>query len=172
MGDSRFGPNTEQVEAFFDQLRRMTPADWEQVTTAAPALGAIPDLEVSLSPDYFKALEAATRLAKSEVFPGSESAFFDAMRTAQLVADSSEFQPSTRPEPATSALVDERLSPDAEDEAMTRIMSTAYEEESWRRVMNACMVAAGALVVKEAMAPPDFRVLVAPFDGISRLRPL
>ena len=167
MGDNRFGPNTAEVEAFFTRLRRMTPADWEAVVEAAPAVGAVPDLEVSLSPAYFKALEAATRAAKSDVFPGSESAFFDAMRTAQVVADGSEFQPSTRPELANTAVVDERLSPDAEAEAITRIMSTAYEEESWRRVMNACMVATGALVMRGAIPTIDLETLLRPFAGVS-----
>ncbi|HEY4871892.1 MAG TPA: hypothetical protein VIJ03_08340, partial [Candidatus Dormibacteraeota bacterium] len=87
VGDERFGPNTVEVEAFLDRLRRLTPDEWERVTTAAPGVGAIPDLEIRQSPEYFKALESATRLAKSQVFPGSESAFYDAMRTAQLVAD-------------------------------------------------------------------------------------
>jgi len=163
VGDERFGPNTAEVEAFLDRLRRLTPDDWDRITNAAPALGAIPDLEIRQSPEYFKALEAATRVAKSQVFPGSESAFFDAMRTAQLVADASTFQPSTRPEPAGSAVVDERLPPDAEADAIVRIMSTAYEEESWRRVMNACMVAAGALVVRQALPAEDFKRLFAPF---------
>ncbi len=167
MGDKRFGPNTDQVDAFLERLRRLNPSDWERVIEAAPGVGAIPDLEVSLSPDYFKALEAATRAAKSEVFPGSESAFFDAMRTAQLVADGSEFQPSTRPEPANAALVDERLSPDEEDEALTRVMSTAYEEESWRRVMNACMVATGALVLRGAISAADFETLFGPFNRLN-----
>jgi len=167
VGDKRFGPNTDQVDAFLERLRRLSPSDWERVIEAAPGVGAIPDLEVSLSPDYFKALEAATRAAKSEVFPGSESAFFDAMRTAQLVADGSEFQPSTRPEPANAALVDERLSPDEEDEALTRVMSTAYEEESWRRVMNACMVATGALVLRGAISAADFETLFGPFNRLN-----
>jgi len=166
VGDNRFGPNTKAVEAFFDRLRSLTSADWEKVISAAPGVGAIPDLEVALSPAYFQALDAATRAAKSEVFPGSESAFFDAMRTAQLVADSSDFQPSTRPEPATSVVVDERLSPDAEDEAITRIMSTAYEEESWRRVMNACMVAAGALVLRDMVPEDEFNVLFEPLERV------
>jgi len=165
VGDARFGPNTAEVEAFLERLRRLTPAEWDRVKDAAPPLGAVPDLEVSQSPGYFKALEAATRVAKSEVFPGSESAFFDAMRTAQLVADASAFQPSTRPEPAGSTVVDERLAPDAEAEAIIRIMSTAYEEESWRRVMNACMVAAGALVVRTALPAGDFKTLFAPFSA-------
>jgi hypothetical protein len=163
VGDERFGPNTVEVEAFLDRLRRLTPDEWERVTEAAPGVGAIPDLEVRQSPEYFKALESATRIAKSQVFPGSESAFFDAMRTAQLVADASAFQPSTRPEPAGSAVVDERLPPDAEADAIIRIMSTAYEEESWRRAMNACMVAAGALVVRGSIPALDFATLYTPF---------
>lgn len=167
MGDDRFGPNTVEVEAFLDRLRRLTTAEWEQVTNAAPGVGAIPDLEIKQSPEYFKALEVATRVAKSDVFPGSESAFYDAMRTAQLVADGSAFQPSTRPEPASSAVVDAGLPPDAEAEAITRIMSTAYEEESWRRAMNACMVGAGALVVRNALPARDFKKLFAPFNGVT-----
>ncbi len=136
VGDERFGPNTAEVEAFLERLRRLTPHE---------------------------SLEAASRVAKSQVFPGSESAFFDAMRTAQLVADASAFQPSSRPEPAGTAVVDERLPPDAEADAIIRIMSTAYEEESWRRVMNACMVAAGALVVRKALPAKEFTILFAPF---------
>src|SRR5438105_13926745 len=167
MADDRFGPNTAEVEALFDRFRRRTPEEWERMATAAPGVGAIPDLEVKQSPEYFKALEVATRIAKSEVFPGSESAFYDAMRTAQLVADASAFQPSTRPEPASSTVVDdERLSPDAEADAITRIMSTAYEEESWRRVMNACMIAAGALVVRQVLPAEEFRTLFAPFAAL------
>jgi hypothetical protein len=162
MADERFGPNTAEVEALLERLRRLTPDEWDRVAKAAPGIGAVPDLEVKQSPEYFQALEVATRIAKSDVFPGSESAFFDAMRTAQLVADASAFQPSTRPEPASSAIVDERLPPDAEAEAIIRMMSTAYEEESWRRVMNACMVAAGALVVREWMTPRVYQLLWRP----------
>ena len=170
MGDDRFGPNTAEVEAFLERLRRLTPAEWEQVTRASPGIGAIPDLEIKQSPEYFKALDVATRAAKSNVFQGSESAFYDAMRTAQLVADASAFQPSTRPEPASSAVVDEGLPPDAEAEAITRIMSTAYEEESWRRVMNACMVAAGALVVKNDVPRETFSSLIRPFAGLATVK--
>lgn len=162
MADERFGPNTAEVEALFERLRRLTPDEWERVAKAAPGVGAIPDLEVKQSPEYFKALEAATRIAKSDVFPGSESAFYDAMRTAQLVADASAFQPSTRPEPASSTVVDERLPPDAEADAIIRMMSTAYEEESWRRVMNACMVAAGALVLRDWLTPGAYQLLWQP----------
>jgi hypothetical protein len=160
--DQKFGPNTAQVEAFLDRLRNLTTAEWEAVMEVAPGIGAVPDLEVTLSPGYFKALDAATRVAKSNVFPGSESAFYEAMRQAQLVADASSFQPSTRPELASSTVVDERLTPDAEAESITRIMSTAYEEESWRRVMNACMVAAGALVVRDSLSAEQFELLYLP----------
>ena len=167
VGAKRFGPNTAEVEAFLDRLRRLTLAEWEAVMQAAPGVGAIPDLEIRQSPEYFQALNTATRVAKSQIFPGSESAFYDAMRTAQLIADASAFQPSTRPEPATSAVVDdERLSPEAEAEAITRIMSTAYEEESWRRVMNACMIAAGALVVRRAIPVEQFKTLFGPFASL------
>ncbi len=163
----RFGPNTAQVEAFLDRLRRLTTPEWEAVMKAAPGVGAIPDLEIKQSPEYFNALDRATRVAKSQVFPGSESAFYDAMRTAQLVADASAFQPSTRTAPASSAVVDdERLSPEAQEDAITRIMSTAYEEESWRRVMNACMIAAGALVVRQVLPAKEFRTLFAPFGRL------
>jgi hypothetical protein len=168
VAEARFGPNTAEVEAFLARLRQLTPAEWDSVLKATPGIGALPDLEVKQSPEYFKALDAATRLAKSNVFPGSESAFYDAMRTAQLVADASGFQPSTRPEPASSTVSeDARLSPEAEAEAITRLMSTAYEEESWRRVMNACMLAAGALVVRQALAADQFKLLLQPFASVT-----
>jgi hypothetical protein len=168
VADERFGPNTAQVEAFLERLRNLTTAEWEAVMEVAPGIGAVPDLEVTLSPGYFKALDAATRVAKSNVFPGSETAFYEAMRQAQLVADASSFQPSTRPEVASSAVVDERLAPDAEADAITRIMSTAYEEESWRRVMNACMVAAGALVVSRWISHEQGELLLSPFNSVTQ----
>jgi hypothetical protein len=168
VADERFGPNTAQVEAFLDRLRRMTPREWEQVTEASPGIGAVPELEVKQAPDYFQALDTATRLAKSGVFPGSEAAFYDAMRTAQIVADSSAFQPSTRLEPAGSTIAEDvALSPDAEAEAITRLMSTAYEEESWRRVMNASMVAAGALVLRSYLGRLAFDILYGPFEAVA-----
>src|ERR1700737_3810732 len=164
MADERFGPNPAELEARLDRFRQFTADEWERVAKAAPGVGALPDLEVKQSPEYFKALEVATRIAKSGVSPGSESAFYDAMRTAQLVADASAFQPSTRPEPASSTVVDERLPPDAEADAIIRMMSTAYEEESWRRVMNACMVAAGALVVRDWLTPGGYQLLWQPMQ--------
>ena len=165
MSDRRFGPNTVQVEKFLDRLRRLTPSEWDEVMESSPTVGSIPELEVEQAPEYFAALQAATQLAKRNVFPGSESAFYDAMRTAQLVADASAFQPSTRPEPAGSAVADEfGLPPDMEAEGISRIMSTAYEEESWRRVTNACMVAAGGLVVRKWLSEHDFDTLFGPIQ--------
>ena len=165
MADGRFGPNSADVEAFLDRLRRLTPADWDQILEASPSVGAIPQLEVEEAPAYFKAFQEATRVAKSDVFPGSESAFYDALRTAQLIADASSFQPSTRPEVASSAVLEGvNLPPDEEAEAISRVMSTAYEEESWRRVMNACMVAAGAKVVRQWLAEPAYEQLTSMFQ--------
>jgi hypothetical protein len=164
VAEQRFGPNSAEVERFLGRLRHLSPAEWEKVMDASPGLGALPELEVKEAPEYFAALQEATRIAKSNVFPGSESAFYDAMRTAQLIADASNFQQSTRPEPAGAAVGDAAsVPPDLEEEAVSRLMSTAYEEESWRRVMNACMVAAGALVIKRELPARDFSQLFSPF---------
>lgn len=163
MAAPRFGPNTAEVEAFLDRLRHLTQAEWQDIQDRSPSVGAIPALEVEEAPEYFQALREATRIAKSNVFPGSESAFFEAMRTAQLVADASAYQPSSRREPADVLAAEAmNLSPDEEADAITRVMSTAYEEESWRRVMNACMVAAGALVVRRWLSDADFARLYQP----------
>ncbi len=167
MAAPRFGPNTAEVEAFLDRLRHLTQAEWQDIQDRSPSVGAIPELEVEEAPAYFQALHEATRIAKSNVFPGSESAFFEAMRTAQLVADASAYQPSSRaetPELVTAEAVN--LSPDEEADAITRVMSTAYEEESWRRVMNACMVAAGALVVRPFLSHAGVVKLLEPFPHI------
>jgi len=167
VGDDRFGPNSAQVEAFLDRLRRLSHVEWEKIAEASPGVGALPELEVREAPEYFRALQEATRIAKSNVFPGSESAFYDAMRTAHLVAEASNFPRSIRPEPASTAVGEgANLPPDAEAEALDRDMSTAYEEESWRRVMNACMAAAGALALKKWLATEIFERLYTPVSGV------
>lgn len=170
MAELRFGPNTAEVEDFLNRLRRLTPAQWDKIREAAPAIGAIPDLDVKEAPEYFKAFQEATRIAKSNVFPGSESAFYDAIRTAQLVADTANYIQARMTESAAAAVGEGvNLPPDAEAEAISQVMSTAYEEESWRRVMNVCMVAAGALVVKRWLSPATLGVLTAAFrDPSSR----
>jgi hypothetical protein len=172
VGGERFGPNTAQVEAFLRRLSHLTAAQWEKIMEAAPGVGAIPDLEVKQAPDYFRAFEAAARIAKSEVFPGSESAFYEAMRQAQLTADASAFPDSPRSDGASSAIISdgENLSPEAEADAITRLMSTAYEEEGRRRVMNSCMMAAGALVVRNWLTRAAFERLYAPFTGAVALQ--
>jgi hypothetical protein len=174
VGGERFGPNTAQVEAFLERLTRLTPAQWEKIMEAAPGVGAIPDLEVKQAPDYFRAFEAATQIAKSEVFPASESAFYEAMRQAQLTADASAFPDTMRSDAASSAVTTdgENLSPEAEADAITRLMSTAYEEEGRRRVMNSCMMAAGALVVRNWLTRAAFERLYAPFAGAVAVKAL
>ena len=168
MTEQRFGPNSAEVEAFLDRLRHLSPAEWEKVMDASPGLGALPELEVKEAPEYFRALQEATGIAKRNIFPGSESAFYDAMRTAQLIADASSFQPSTKPEPAGAAVGESaNLPPDMDEEAVTRLMSTAYEEESWRRVMNACMVASATLVVSRWLNSNARRLLLSPFKTLA-----
>lgn len=164
MAELPFGPNTAEVEAFIERLRRLTPAQWDKIREASPAIGAVPDLDIMEAPEYFKAFQEATRIAKSKAFPGSESAFYEAMRTAQTVADSNPYIRARRAELATAAAAEAMdLPPDAEAEAISQEMSTAYEEESWRRVMNVCMVAGGALVVREWISPSVYSALLAPF---------
>jgi hypothetical protein len=171
VGDDRFGPNTKAVEAFLEKLRRLTPQQWDHVIKASPIVGSVPILEVKEAPAYFAAIDAATRIAKSDVFPGSESAFYDAMRTAQQVADASARLPSRRTEPAASAVAEgQQVSPEAEADQLSELMMTAYEEESWRRAMNASMVAAGALVVRKWLADKAFTQLIQPLSDVLSLK--
>ena len=175
MGDDRFGPNNAQVEAFLERLRHLTPAQWEKIMEAAPGIGAIPELEVKQAPEYFRAFDAASRIAKSDVFPGSESAFYEAMRQAQFVVDGAAYHVSTQDDGHISSMAAEdqdSASPEAEAEAITRLMSTAYEEEGRRRVVNACMMAAGALVVKDWLARAAFDRLYAPLAATLEVKRL
>ena len=168
MAELPFGPNTATVEAFIERLRRLTPAQWDSIREASPAIGAIPDLDIKEAPEYFKAFQEATRVAKSNVFPGSESAFYEAMRTAQAVADSNQYIRARRAELATAAAAEAMdLPPDAEAEAINQEMSSAYEEESWRRVMNVCMVAVGALVVRDWLSESTVARLSSAIQPIS-----
>ena len=150
MASGRFGPNSAAVEAFLERLDSLTPAEWEQVVEAAPGIGALPDLEVSMAPEYFKAFDAAAKAAKSAVFAGSETAFYDAMHTAQERAGENAFKrPREQPVEAGASLPGERLKPEAEAEAISRLALEGFEEEAWRRATNAAMVAASALVVRQ-----------------------
>ncbi len=166
----RFGPNTAAVEAFLARLSTLTPAEWEQVVEAAPGIGALPDLEVSMAPDYFKAFEAATRTAKSSVFPGSETAFYDAMRTLQASAGENVFKQAPQQPVETPGVSPpgEQLSPEAEAEAISGLMLKGYEDEAWRRAINAAMVAAGALVVQPWLNRGQFQLLTEPFATLMK----
>jgi hypothetical protein len=168
VASGRFGPNTAAVEAFLKRLTTLTAAEWEQVVEAAPGIGALPDLEVSMAPEYFKAFDAAARAAKSGVFPGSETAFYDAMRTAQERAGENAFKrPHQQPVEAGASLPGERLNPEGEAEAISRLALEGFEEEAWRRATNAAMVAVGALVVRGWIGAPEIGLLYGPFDRMA-----
>ena len=152
MTDHRFGPNTAEVEAFLDRIRRLTPQEWERIRDAAPLTGAVADLDMQTSLDYFTALQRATEIAKSNVFPGSETAYFDAMRTAHVVA--SEAVPVSLP----VAEIHSGGDPEAE---LNQLLNTAFSEESWQRAVNVLMVAAGTLVMRAHLAEADLRLLLA-----------
>jgi hypothetical protein len=169
VASGRFGPNSAVVEAFLARLTSLTPAEWEQVVEAAPGIGALPDLEVSMAPEYFKAFDAAAKAAKSAVFPGSETAFYDAMRTAQERAGENAFKrPREQPVEAGASLAGERLNPEGEAEAISRLALEGFEEEAWRRAVNAVVVAAGALVTRQWLEPYQFELLHAPVAKIRR----
>ncbi len=164
VASDRFGPNSAAVEAFLARLTTLTPAEWEQVVEAAPGIGALPELEVSMAPEYFKAFDAAAKVAKSAVFPGSETAFYDAMRTAQERAGENSFKrPRHQPVEASAAGGAERLNPEAEADAISRLALEGYEDEAWRRATNAAMVAAGALSVGPWVKLEEFSRLYEPF---------
>jgi riboflavin biosynthesis pyrimidine reductase len=105
------------------------------------------------SVDYFRAVHHATELAKSNVFPGSETAYFDAMRTAHQVA--SEAAPVPLPVAESAASGD----PEVE---LNQVLSNAFAEEGWQRAINALMVAAGALVLRETLRDDFFDRLLEP----------
>ena len=169
MASVRFGPNSAAVEAFLERLDSLTPAEWEQVVEAAPGIGALPDLEVSMAPEYFKAFDAAAKAAKSAVFAGSETAFYDAMHTAQERAGENAFRrPREQPVEAGASLPGERLNPEGEADAISRLALEGFEDEAWRRAVNAVVVAAGALVTRQWLEPYQFELLHAPVAKIRR----
>jgi hypothetical protein len=157
----RFGPNTRKVESFLDCLAALSAQQWQHIQAAAPLAGAAPELEATSARPYLNALVEATRAAKSSVFPGSETAFFEAMRIAHhraatLVAGLA----------GTARLVPSRgtsQNPETDDpEAILEMMSEEFENETWQRAVNACMVAAAALVLRDWLKEVTFRTLYAP----------
>src|SRR5207245_5101534 len=115
------------------------------------------------SPEYFQALSRAARLAKSGVFRGSESAFYDAMRITHHQAETlvAGLGGIARLHRATSTAQVEGDDP----EAILRLMAEEFETETWERAVNACMIAAGALVLRRSLSERDFQVLYHPVDG-------
>jgi hypothetical protein len=163
MAESRFGPNSKEVERFLDRLGRLDRKQWQAIQESAPEAGAVPEHDVSAAPEYFKALSRAARLAKSGVFRGSESAFYEAMRLTHHQAETlvAGLGGTARLHRATSSAQVEGDDP----EAILRLMAEEFENETWERAVNACMIAAGALVLRRSLSDGDFRVLYQPLDG-------
>lgn len=167
MTQARFGPNTRAVERFFDRLTALDRGQWQAIQKAAPEAGALPEHDVSAAPDYFQALARAAQVAKSGAFPGSETAFYEAMRVAHhqaatLVAGLGGIARLHRSTAAARAEADD-------PEAILRLMAGEFENETWERAVNATMIAAGALVVRQALADGDFERLYRPLDQVLRV---
>lgn len=161
MARGKYGPNSRQVESFLKTLSGLTPQQWEQIQEAAPPAGSLPELELAFSPDYFRAADAAVKLAKSNVFPGSETACFDAMRQAhQQVSGVGQ---RLMPEALSEGSRESQLGFEGNPEAITELMSHEFSGESWQRAATAAMIAIGALVVRDWMPSDEFLALYRPF---------
>ena len=127
----------------------------------------MPEHDVMVAPEYFSALSRAARLAKSGVFRGSESAFYDAMRLTHHQAETlvAGLGGTARLHPAGSSAQVEGDDP----EAILRLMAEEFENETWERAVNACMIAAGALVVRRVLSHRDFSVLYGPLAEVAPL---
>ena len=167
MAESRFGPNSKEVQRFLDRLGRLERKQWQAIQEAAPEAGAVPEHDVMVAPEYFSALSRAARLAKSGVFRGSESAFYDAMRLTHHQAETlvAGLGGTARLHPAGSSAQVEGDDP----EAILRLMAEEFENETWERAVNACMIAAGALVVRRVLSHRDFSVLYGPLAEVAPL---
>lgn len=161
---AKFGPNSRQVEAFLKALGGLSPKQWERIQETAPPAGSVPELEVVISPGYFRAAEAAVGAAKGEVFPGSETAYFDAMRQAHEQASMA--AQKLMPEPMTEASHESQRSVEGDPEAITQLMSDAFAGETWQRAASAAMLAAGALVIRDWLPPPLFSTLYDPVASV------
>jgi hypothetical protein len=159
MAADRFGPNSAEVERFLERLGSLTPAEWEAIQTAAPPIGSAPEIELSAAPDYFAAFLAATKAAKSEAFPGSETAYFDAMRIAHHRAATivAGLAGVARLAPRRAAIAE-----GDDPEAILQLMAEEFENETWERAVNACMIAAGALVVQHSVSADSHTALLRP----------
>ncbi len=161
-----YGPNTHEVEQLLDRLRRLSGEQWEAVRQAAPQIGSVPDLEIAAAPGYFRALDAATRTAKRPAFPGSETAFYEAMRVAQVTAASA-IESFTRAQvPGRRELGSQEPAREGDPEAITRLMAAEFDLESWRHAVSASMVAAGALVVRDWLPEEVAATLWRPLTSV------
>ena len=167
MTQARFGPNSKEVEHFLDRLTALDRTQWQAIQKAAPQAGALPEHDVLTAPDYFQALARAAQLAKSGVFRGSESAFYDALRVTHHQAQTlvAGLGGVARLHPSTAAARAEADDP----ESILRLMAGEFENETWERAVNACMIAAGALVVRRALSDGDFERLYGPLDQVLRV---
>jgi hypothetical protein len=164
VGDGRFGPNSQKVESFLDRLSQLTPKQWNQVQRRSPSSGSVPELEVAAAPRYFQAFRIAAQAAKANVFAGSETAFFDAMRTAYRQATTvvNGLGGTARKRPALAL----GRKPETDDpEAILDQMADEFENETWAQAVHACMIAAGALVMRGSVDERDFTTLWLPLQG-------
>lgn len=166
---ARFGPNTMEVERFLERLNTLDRAQWQAIQKAAPEAGAIPEHDVSAAPEYFQAFARAVEAAKSTVFPGSETAFFEAMRAAHHRAETlvAGLGGVARLHRSTTVIYAKGDDP----EAILQLMAEEFENETWERAVNACMIAAGALVLQAHLDEVGFEVLVAPVDRVRTRTP-
>lgn len=164
MGDGRFGPNSQKVEAFLARLTALTPRQWNQVQRRSPTSGSVPELEVAAAPKYFQAFRVAASAAKARVFDGSETAFFDAMRTAHAHAIKVVNGLGGTARKRTAMAVGRE--PESDDpEAILDQMADEFENETWAQAVHACMIGAGALVVRGRIDERDFTTLWLPLQG-------
>jgi hypothetical protein len=166
---ARFGPNTMEVERFLERLNTLDRAQWQAIQKAAPEAGAIPEHDVSAAPEYFQAFARAVQAAKSTVFPGSETAFFEAMRAAHHRAETlvAGLGGVARLHRSTTVIYAKGDDP----EAILQLMAEEFENETWERAVNACMIAAGALVVRQGLQDGTFSTLVAPIAPLRLTTP-
>jgi hypothetical protein len=164
MGRAKFGPNSRQVDAFLKALNGLTAGQWERIQEAAPPAGSVPELELAISPGYFKAAQAAALLAKNDVFPGSETAYFDAMRQAHQHV--SQTVHSSQRTPLTQGSTTSEIPASGDLEAITELMSQGFASEVEQRTTNAVMLAAGALVMRPWLPPDSFWTLYQPVAAV------
>src|SRR2546429_5209182 len=74
MAESRFGPNSKEVERFLDRLGRLERKQWQAIQEAAPEAGAGPQPDGTPAPKDLPAPRPAAPKAQRCVFLGPQSA--------------------------------------------------------------------------------------------------